>query len=419
MIQIEKNPELSVIVERYKKHINPSLAKLMKFSGYYAQECRAEGVYVYDEKGNRYLDCAGGYGVFVIGHRHPDVITAVKSQLDLMPLSSKVFFNGPASELAEKLALLTGGALPYSFFCNSGAEALEGSIKLARMCTGKPGIISAVNSFHGKTMGALSISGREIYRKPFEPLLPETRQVPFDDMEALEASIDEKTAAVVLEPIQGEGGILVPSGDYLTRVRALCDQKGVLFIADEVQTGMGRTGRFFACEHWGVWPDILALAKGLGGGVMPIGAIMGTARVFEIFRSNPLIHTTTFGGNQLACVAALAAIGVIQGEGLLEKGLENGRYFLSRLQSLKEEFAGIIAEVRGRGMMIGVELTKERFGGSIISEMAKGKVTGVYTLNNQRVIRFEPPLIISREQIDEAVAVFRKAVQKTGEMFKE
>ncbi len=407
--------DLAGTVENYRNHLNPALVKLLKFSGYYAQECSGEGIHIFDEKGNRYIDCAGGYGVFVLGHRHPAVIAAVKDQLDRMPLSSKIFFNPCQAALARTLANCCGGGLRYCFFCNSGAEAVEGAIKLARLSTGRQEIISTVNSFHGKTMGALSVSGRDIYKTPFEPLLPGVRFIPFNDIEALGNVLSEKTAALIIEPIQGEGGINVPSATYISDASRLCKNHGALLIADEIQTGMGRTGTFFAIEQWNIWPDIITLAKGLGGGVMPIGAIIGTQEVWKAFHANPLIHTSTFGGNQLACRAAQAAIETIEKEGLLEKCRDMGAYFLSRLREVMDENTDIIANVRGRGLMIGVELKEERFGGSVIYEMAKGRVTGVYTLNNQKVIRFEPPLIIGREDIDEVVEVFRKAVIKTRE----
>jgi len=409
----EAKNQLSRTVEKYKRYLNPSLARLLKFSGYYAQESRAEGVFIYDEKDERYIDCAGGYGVFVLGHRHPVVVQAVKEQIDRMPLSSKVFFNSTLADAAERLAALTGGALPFSFFCNSGAEAVEGAVKLARMCTGRPEVISAANAFHGKTLGALSVSGRDIYKSPFLPLIPETVQVPFDDIDALKAAVSEKTAAVILEPIQGEGGIIVPHDGYLTAVRELTRKAGALFIADEIQSGMGRTGTFFAVEHWAAVPDMITLAKGLGGGVMPVGAVLGTPEVWKVFHANPLIHTSTFGGNQLACSAAIATLDVIEKENLLERARERGEYFLRGLINIKKSNPEIIADVRGMGLMIGVELVKERYGGSIIFEMSRGKVTAVYTLNNQKVIRFEPPLIIEHEHIDAVLEVFRAAVEKT------
>ena len=405
--------DLNTTEKRYKEHISPAMARLLKFSGYYAQEESSLGLYIFDEKGNKYLDCAGGYGVFILGHKHPKVAGAVKNQLDKMPLSSKIFFNPLMAELAEKLTNHCGGNLKYCFFCSSGTEAVEGAIKIVRLTTGKTGIISTQNSFHGKTMGSLSVSGREVYKNGCGPLLPETIQVPFNDPDALNKAIDEHTAAFITEPIQGEGGINMPSDDYFAKVRQICSDRGILFIADEIQSGMGRSGKFLALDHWDVKPDLVLLAKGLGGGVMPIGAIVGTAEVWRPFFTNPLIHTSTFGGNQLACSAALATLNVLEEENLIKNCAKSGHYFLESLEKLKKLYPQIIKDVRGIGLMIGVELMEERFGGSIIYEMAKGRVTGVYTLNNQKVIRFEPALIIEKAQIDEALSVFESAVDKT------
>lgn len=408
--------ELRETERRYKEFLGPSLARLYKLSGYYALEVSAEGLFVYDEKGNRYLDCAGGYGVFVLGHRHPKVVAAVKSQLDLMPMSSKIFFNPVMAQLAEKLIGRCGGDLQYCFFCNSGAESVEGAVKIARLATGKKYIISTGNAFHGKTFGALSVSGRDVYKKGCGPLLEHTVQIPFNDADALERAITDDTAAFIVEPVQGEAGIVVPDDDYLQKVRKICTDRSVVFIADEIQSSMGRTGKFFAVENWNVWPDMMVVAKGLGGGVMPIGAIIATRELWEPFKTNPLIHTSTFGGNELACSAAIATLDVIEEEKLEARACEMGRYFKEGLEAIAARYPQIIAQVRGIGLMIGVELKEEKYGGSVIYEMARGKVTGVYTLNNQRVIRFEPALTIDRTHIDMALEVFEAAVDKTAEI---
>ena len=378
---------------------------------------RAEGVYVYSPDGEKYLDCAGGYGMFSLGHRHPRIIAAVKDQLDKIPMSAKVFFNRVMADLAEELAKVAPGNLRYSFFCNSGAEAVEGALKIARLATGRSKIIAAKGAFHGKTMGALSATGRDLFKKGFTPLLPDLSHVPFGDTEALKSELDEHTAAVIMEPIQGEGGIMLPPDDYLHKVQELCRQSGALLIADEVQTGLGRTGEMFAVNHWGVEPDMMCLAKALGGGVMPIGAFMGTPAVWEAFRENPLIHTSTFGGGELACRAGLETLSVIKEEKLVEKARVNGKYFIEQLKEILKDYPDIIYEVRGKGLMIGVELKEERFGGSIIMEMAKRKVIGVYTLNNPKVIRIEPPLIISKEQIDVCISAFRESADETRKRF--
>lgn len=250
----------------YAEHVNPGLARLLQFMGLEGLEERAEGCYLWDSEGRKYLDFLGGFGTFALGHRPAAVVEAVHRQLDRMPLSSKLLLSPLQAELAALLAEITPGDLKYSFFCNSGAEAVEGCLKLARAATGRPKIITAEGAFHGKTLGALSVSGREVYRKPFEPLLPAVSLVPFGDAEALRQAVDEETAAVILEPVQGEGGVRVPPNDYLPAAREACDRAGALLILDEVQTGFGRTGRMFACEHWGVAPDLMALGKALGGG---------------------------------------------------------------------------------------------------------------------------------------------------------
>lgn len=404
-------------LQKYKKYHNPSLARLLKFSGYDAVEERSEGVYVYDDRGRRYLDCAGGYGVFVAGHCHPRIVSAVKKQLEMMPLSAKVFFNKPLADLAEILASIAPGELRFSFICNSGAEAVEGALKLARLSTGRPEIISMFNSFHGKTLGALSASGRDMYRDPFKPLVPGFIHVPYGDADALEEAITEGTAAVILEPIQGEGGIIVPSDDYLPRVREICTRRGVLLIADEIQTGLARTGRLFGVDHWQVAPDIMTLGKALGGGVLPVGAFMGTHSVWKCFEHNPLIHTSTFGGNPLACAAAMATIRLIIEKDFAAQATVKGELFKKRLEEVKQAHPGIIREVRGKGLMIGVELAKEGYGGSVIMEMAKAGIIGVYTLNQPKVIRFEPPLVITEDQIEECIEAFELAVSRTEKLF--
>ncbi|MFC1530258.1 aspartate aminotransferase family protein [Gemmatimonadota bacterium] len=403
------------ILEKYRRYLNPSFVRLLKFAGYDSVETEAEGVYIRDDEGNRYLDCAGGNGIFSMGHAHPDIIAAVRAQLDRMPLSSKLFLNRLQADLAERLNSITPGKLQYSFLCNSGAEAVEGALKTARLSTGRTEIISAEGAFHGKTFGALSASGRDIYRDPFEPLLPDFRQVPFGNASALAEAVSERTAAVILEPVQGEGGIIIPPDDYLPEVAHICRAAGALLILDEVQTGLGRTGRTFAFEHFGIEPDLLVLAKALGGGVMPAGAFMGTPEVWECYSPYPLIHTSSFGGNPLACAAALAALDVMVAEDLPSRAVEMGELLMDLLREIAQRHADLIAAVRGLGLMIGVEMHQEGYAGSVITNMTRRHVTAAYTLNQPRVIRFEPPLIIREEEVREAARVFEESVTETGE----
>ncbi|MCS7253966.1 MAG: aminotransferase class III-fold pyridoxal phosphate-dependent enzyme [Armatimonadota bacterium] len=398
------------VIRLYEKHINRGLAKLLKFAGVEAAEHRAFGMYVVDEEGNYYLDCLGGFGALNFGHRHPKIVEAVIRQLNLMPLSSRMLFNGVQAELAKMLSELLPGDLQYCFFCHSGAEAVEACIKLSRLSTGRRKIVAAQNSYHGKTLGALSASGRGIYRHPFEPLLQWFVHVPFGDVEALEREVDEDTAAVILEPIQGEGGVIIPPDDYLPAAREICSKHGALLILDEVQTGFGRTGANFAMEHYGVIPDLVALAKSLGGGVMPIGAAVGNERSFSSLFENPLIHSSTLGGNPLACAAACAAIEVLQEEKLSERAKASGDYFLSSLQRVADEHSELIKEVRGKGLLIGVEFYDADVATIIVAGMFRRHVLVAYTLNNPFVVRFEPPLIIERKQIDEVVSSFAGAL---------
>ena len=400
------------VIEKYQKFVNPTQVALLKVGGFDHIEHRAEGVTLTDLEGNTYIDCLGGYGIFSLGHRHPKVVEAVKRQLDLIPLGSKTFLNKPLADLSAKLAELAPGDLQYSFISNSGAEAAEAALKFARMASGKTDFISTEGAYHGKTMGALAITGRAVYRKPFEPMLPGGCFVPFNDADAIEAAITDKTAAVILEPVQGEGGIQVPSPDYFPRVREICDRHGVLLIADEVQTGLGRTGKMFAVNHWDVTPDIMTLAKALGGGVMPIGATLATPAIWnKVFHENPFIHTTTFGGGEMACAAALAALEVTVEEDLPARAAENGAYFLHGLQKIQAEHPNILKEARGLGLMLGVEFTDGDIGKLVIGTMVHRGVVAAYTLNNAKVIRFEPPLIITRPQIDQVLGVFAAGVQ--------
>ena len=287
---------------------------------------------------------------------------------------------------------------------------MEGALKLARAYTGKSGVVAAYGGFHGKTFGSLSASGRELYREPFYPLLSGFTHVPFGDAQALEEAITAEIGAVILEPIQGEGGVILPPDDYLAQVRAICDRHGLLLILDEVTCGLGRTGAWFGCDHYGVEPDIMCLAKALGGGVMPIGAFIARPEIFELFDANPYIHSSTFGGNPLACSAAIAAITVIKEEGLVEQAAAKGAAIIAYLQDLQREFPDVIAEVRGKGLLIGVEMAKEGAGGLIISELLNRQVLAIHSLNNAKVIRLLPPAVINAEEIQQVLAAFRAAV---------
>jgi putrescine aminotransferase len=365
---------------------------------------------VRDSTGQEYLDFLGGYGVFALGHAHPAVVRAVQEQAARIPLSSRVLFNRPLADLAEKLAAITPGDLQYTFFCNSGTEAVEGALKLARLATGKTHVIGTVGGFHGKTYGGLSASGRDVYKTPFAPMVPEFTHAAFGDVDAMAAEITAHTAAVIVEPVQGENGVIVPPDDYLPALRDLCTARGVLLIFDEVQTGFGRTGALFGCNHWGVAPDIMTMAKALGGGVMPIGAFSATAEVWKAFEPNPLLHSSTFGGNELACAAGLATIEVLLSEDLPAKVAVLGDELIAGLRAVAAKYPGTITEVRGKGLLIGVEFTDRDIAALVIAGFAQQRILAAYTLNNPCVIRFEPPLIVTRAQIARVLEAFDSAV---------
>lgn len=406
-------------LERYRRYLNPGLARLYRFGGTETVEWEAEGCFVWDAHGRAYIDCACGPAIFNVGHRHPRVLAAVREQLDRMPMSVRTMPSVPQAALAERLGTLAPGDLQYSFFCNSGAEAVEGALKLARLATGRPGFVAMRDAFHGKTFGALSATGREHYRRPFEPLVPGFAHVSFDDVAALEEAIGPETAAVILEPIQGEAGVVLPRPGYLRAVRELCDRRGVLLIADEIQTGLGRTGRLFCVEHEGVVPDIMTLAKALGGGVIPIGAFVARPRLWDDLGRDPYLHSSTFGGNPLACRAAIATLDVLVDERLPERAEALGGQFLDRLRAVRARHPGIVRDVRGRGLMIGLEFTHSDYALLVSAEAGHRGVITFYTLNKPEVIRIEPPLVITPDLIDRAADGIEGAVAEAERLLGE
>lgn len=404
------------VYENYAEHVNPYLARLVTFAGF-GVEVEAEGCYITDHEGRKILDFLGGYGTFALGHRPPAVIKAIQEQLGKMALSGKAFLTPAVGELAKSLSDVAPAGLKYTFFSNSGTEAVECALKLAKASTKRSKIVSTNGSYHGKTMGALSTTGREKYRKPFEPLVPGVVFVEFDDGEAACKAIDESTAAMIVEPVQGEGGIHVAPNGYLAALRKRCDETGTKLIFDEVQTGMGRTGEWFGCSHEGVSPDIMTLAKALGGGVMPIGATMGRAEIWEqVFGENPMAHTSTFGGNALACTAGIATIATIKDEGLINRSRQMGARLLAGLQSAQSKHGDLVSEVRGRGLMVGLEFNQDEVGELVVAQMLKRGVCVAYALNQPRVLRFEPPLIVTEAQVDECVSVVDEAITETKEI---
>ena len=367
---------------------------------------RGEGPYLYDAEGNRYLDFFCGFAVTSLGHSHPGVVRAIQEQAARLTHVSNVFHTEPMARLAARLCSLFGDA--RVFFCNSGAEANEAAIKLARRWGQEHGggrfeILATVNSFHGRTLGTLSATGQEHYRQGFQPLVPGFRLVPFDDPGAMERAVGPETVAIMVEPIQGEGGVVVPKANYLARLAELCERRNLLLIVDEVQVGMGRTGRLFAHQHGGIRPHIMTLAKALGGG-LPIGAMLARSEIAAAL--TPGSHGSTFGGNPVACAAALAVLDALEKDGIIENAARMGTYLMERLTGIAH---GIdrVAAVRGSGMIIGVVL-KEPASGVVEACLKERLLTNAAGGN---VLRLLPPLTLGREQADEGLAIIERALR--------
>jgi len=359
---------------------------------------RGNGALVYDAQGREYIDCMGGYGVSLVGHCHPRVVEAIKRQAQTLITCHGSFYNDKRAELLEKLIKIAPKGLERIFLCNSGAESVECALKAAIKYTGKRKIISAVRGFHGKTLGALSATWNPKYRNPFRAFISENfKFMPFGRIDEAERLIDEDTAAVIIEPIQGEGGIHVAPPGYLKALREICDKHDAVLIFDEVQTGFGRTGRMWASQHWNVTPDIMCVAKALGGGV-PMGATIGKAEIMDSLRVGE--HSSTFGGNPLACAAASAVIDVIVEEDLPERARVLGEYFKGLLQKMVDEFR-ILREVRGLGLMLGLE--SRLFIRDVLMKALERGLILLYSGRN--VIRFLPPLIISKHHLEKAYEI--------------
>ncbi len=370
---------------------------------------RASGCTVWDAAGNAYLDFLSGIGVSNIGHTHPAVVRAVSEQarkyLHVMVYGEMIL--EPQVELARQLAAIAPGDLSVTYFTNSGAEAVEGALKAARKFTRRPRLVAFEGSFHGDTFGALSVTGNAVYREPFAPLLPEVDFLPFGDPSALGA-IDERTAAVIVEPVQAEAGVRIPPPSFLPALRTRCREVGALLVADEVLTGMGRTGQMFACEHWDVVPDLLVLAKALGGG-LPLGAFMGTPDVMATLAHDPpFAHVTTFGGHPLSCAAGLAGLGVLRREGLVPRARVLGEKLLAGLRAMARP---PVCEVRGLGCLLALQFetpaAAKRF---VAACRERGMLVG-WTLHRDTVVRLAPPLVLTDAEAERGLEIARAALR--------
>jgi putrescine aminotransferase len=407
----EKQAFIAETVESYEQHYNRgfvSYRKSVTEAGQFAAlEWAGEGSILQDLLGREYIDCLGGYGIFSAGVNHPAVVKAVMDQMRRMALNSQELLEPWRAALAKVLAQITPGELQNSFFINNGTDAIEGAIKLTRLYTRRSTFISTLGGFHGKTMGSLSLMGKASFREPFQSGLQDVRFVPYGDADALESefrrcdAVGVHIAGVVLEPVQGEAGGIVPPMEYFPRARELCTRYGALLIADEIQTGMGRTGKLWGVDHWDVVPDIMCLGKSIGGGVMPLSAFISTSEIWEVLIPNPIIHSTTFGGNPLACAAGLAAIQVTLEEDLPAQAAAKGDFLLRELACLQERYPGVLHDAHGKGLLIGMEFPTQEIGWKVASGLFRRGVLVAGTYSKAQVIRIEPALGISSDLLHE------------------
>lgn len=412
--------------DRFDQYLNPEFASEIGRIGFDKTFVKADGANLWDENENEYLDFMGGYGALNLGHNHSEVDEAVR-KVGERPNFMFISIPSIASALAESLASVTPGDLEKVFFTSSGSEAVEGALKLARISTGKERILTTDSGYHGVTYGALSATGKSEFKEPFEPLVPRFETIPFGEVGALERKLQSGDfAAYVVEPIQGEGGVRVPPEGYLTEVQRICKETDTLFIADEIQTGLGRTGEVWACEHDDIEPDILTMAKSLSGGAVPMGAYIATDEVWQAGYGTPehsSLHISTFMNNARGCAAGLKTLEVIQQEELAKRAKELGDYLKSQLEELASEYK-LISEVRGKGLFLGVEFYEPRIGKSLSKEYLGMMVGGLLlrdhniltavTPSHPNVLRVEPPLIVSESQIDVFLNAFEAICSEYG-----
>ena len=379
------------VLDRYTRHVNKSLASLARLTGA-PVEVAAAGSKVQGSDGHTYLDC-GGFGVFLLGHCHPAVVAAVSEQLARNPLATRLFLNPELAQAAEDLAGITPNGLDYIFLTNSGAEATEVGLKLARLAD-KRHLIAMHGGFHGKTLGALSVTGKAQYRDPFAPLLPMVDFVEFGDLAALHAVLTAQSV-VLLEPVQAEGGVRLPPEGYLAQVRQACTEAGAVMILDEIQSGMGRLGAWWGADLAGVTPDLLLAGKILGGGVMPVGGVAATAELFAPLNADPLLHSSTFAGNPLAAAAVTATIGAIKSEGLIQRARELGPQVRgAAADAVKAHCPHLVTEVRDQGLLIGIDFVSAEAATEVLIGLLDEHVIASYSLNSGNVLRLTPPAVL-------------------------
>jgi len=418
----EKHAFIAETVDSYNTYVNRGFITYRKSvteAGQFAAlEWSGEGAILRDLLGREYIDCLGGYGIFSAGINHPKIVKAVRDQMERMALNSQELLEPWRAALAKTLAEVTPGDLQNCFFINNGTDAIEGAIKLSRLYTKRNTFCSTLGGFHGKSMGSLSLMGKASFREPFLGGLQDVRFVPYGDADAFEHecaradAVGTPFAGFVVEPVQGEAGGVVPPDDYLPRVRETCTRFGVLLIADEIQTGMGRTGKLWGVDHSGVVPDIMCMGKAIGGGVMPLSAFIAPAKIWEVMIPNPIIHSTTFGGNPIACAAGLAAVAVTLEEDLPGQAAAKGDFLLKELAGLQAHYPQILADSHGRGLLLGMEFPTDPIGWKCASGLFKRGVLVAGTYSRARTIRIEPalgiPMALLKEMLNRLEDTFRE-----------
>lgn len=407
--------------DNFEHHINKGFLEYRKSvtetEGIALTDWSGQGSILKDVLGREFIDMLGGYGLYSPGIRHPKIVAAAKAQLDRSPQYSQEMLDPLRAHLAKVIAKLTPGDIQYGFFANSGTEAVDGAMKLAKMYTGKKGFISTLKAFHGKSLGALSLLGKADYKQPVGQLLDGVRHVPYGDADAVEQQlkmaqeVGDGIAAVIAEPIQGEAGAIVPPDDYWPRLREICDKYDVLLIADEVQTGFGRTGKLFGVDHWNVTPDIMCFGKALGGGVIAMSGFFASAKIWKVLEPNPFMHTTTTGGNPVASAAALAQISVLLEEDLAGQAAEKGEYLKQKLAIIQEKHPHILTDITGKGLLLGMVFENDDIGFQVVSGLFKRGILIAGTLNNSQVVRIEPALNVPYPLLDKFLQELESVIQ--------
>lgn len=394
----------------YARHVSPSYPAFLERLGLASPGVRAEAAVVTDADGRQYIDCTAGYGLLNFGHHHPRLVAALKEQLEAHEPLSRPLITAVQARLAERLAEALPGDLQWAFLCNSGSEAVDTAMKLARLVTGRKGLIATSGAFHGYTFGALSASGLQRWRRPFEPLVPRITHVPFGDAQALAAAIGADTAAVLLEPVQHEAGVIVPPAGYLAAARAACDRHGALLIVDEVKTGLGRIGHLVACAAEAVVPDVLVLGKSLGGGLVPTGAVVARAHLWRRFALSFAMAASSYAGNALACRVALASLELARDAALLDSVRAKGARILARLGELVAAHPELLVDVAGRGLLISLRLKTAAAATALVQELVRRGVLVMPAFGDAAAVMIEPPLVIGADQVECVLETFASAL---------